>query len=188
MPKFLRTLQMLLYAAVLLFVQSCTELAIGALATSSVVFSRYDGTIFNSRLIRATKADVNAVLHKHKHPSSAVIIAQDGNSVYIIGAVKNTSVKSDILDAVSKKLGGAYIDEIAIEPKKRKTFQDFRLKTRLQNHLIFTRNLKSQNYQVFVYNQKAYIVGRTSGPPEKELLIKTLEGVLYVTDVVIYIT
>jgi osmotically-inducible protein OsmY len=59
---------------------------------------------------------------------------------------------------------------------------------RLKKHLIFTKHLKSQNYQIFVYNKKAYLVGRTSGSDEKELLIKTLEGVLYVTDVVIYIT
>ena len=173
----------------LLFVlQSCAETTIGGILLTSIVFTRYDTAVFNSRLIRAVKSDISRVLHKNNNPRSAVQVAQDGNSVYIIGSVTSNDVKTQVLDAVSQKLGGSYIDEIAVNPVNRSYVSDSILKMRLKKHLIFTKHLKSQNYQIFVYNKKAYIVGRTSGSDEKELLIKILESVLYVTDVVIYIT
>jgi|GEM_PF-6724026 len=172
----------------LFLLQSCAETAIGGLILTSMVFTRHDTAIFNSRLIRGIKLDISRVLYKNNNPKSSVQIAQDGNSIYIIGSVTNNDVKTQVLDAVSQKLGGAYIDEIAVNPSSRSYLKDVILKMRLKKHLIFTKHLKSQNYQIFVYNKKAYLVGRTSGSDEKELLIKTLEGVLYVTDVVIYIT
>ena len=172
----------------LFLLQSCAETAIGGVVLTSMVFTRYDTAIFNSRLIRDIKSDINRVLHKNNNPRNSIQIAQDGNSVYIIGSVTSNDVKTKILDTVSQKLGGSYIDEIAVNSSSRSYINDTILKMRLKKHLIFTKHLKSQNYQIFVYNKKAYLVGRTSGRDEKELLIKILEGVLYVTDVVIYIT
>lgn len=168
--------------------QSCAETAIGGIAFASLVFTRYEPTVFNSRLIRTVKRDVNRVLHKSSHSNNSVQIAQDGNSVYIVGLVSSNDVKTQVLDAVTQKLGGSYIDEIAVSAVPQSYFKDALLRFRLKKHLIFTKHLKSQNYQIFVYNKKAYLIGRTSGADEKELLIKTLEAVSYVTDVVIYIT
>lgn len=172
----------------LFLLQSCAETAISGIVFTSIVFTRYDAAVFNSRLIRIVKSDVNRVLHKNNNPRSSVQIAQDGNSVYIIGSVTSNDIKAQVLDSASQKLGGSYIDEIAVNPLSRSYINDILLKIRLKKHLMFTKHLKSQNYQIFVYNKKAYIIGRTSGSDEKELLIKILEGVLYVTDVVIYIT
>ncbi len=189
MREELQKEKMVKFAVLFLFlVQSCTEVTIGTIVASSVLFSRYDSGVFNSRLIRKTKSDINAVLRKNNCSKNSIEVAQDGNSIYVIGFVRNGQIKTQVLDAISQKLGGAYIDEIAISSGTRNSFQDSLLALRLKHHLIFTKNLKSQNYQVFVFNKKAYIVGRTSGKLEKELLIKSLEGVLYVEDVVIYIT
>ena len=170
------------------FVQSCTETAIGGIAITSIIFTRYEPTVFNSRLIRTVQSDVGRVLYKNNHGKNSIKLAQDGNSVYVIGLVSSNDVKTQVLEAVTQKLGGSYIDEIAVSSAHQTYFRDAILKFRLKKHLIFTKHLKSQNYQIFVYNKKAYLVGRTSGSDEKELLIKILEGVLYVTDVVIYIT
>jgi osmotically-inducible protein OsmY len=168
--------------------QSCVATIIGGIAVTSTTFTRYEPTVFNSRLIRTIKNDVNHVLHKNNHAKSAIQLAQDGNSVYVVGLVSSNDVKTQVLEAVTQKLGGSYIDEIAVSSTKHAYLRDAILKFRLKKHLIFTKHLKSQNYQIFIYNKKAYLIGRTSGDDEKELLIKTLEAVSYVTDVVIYIT
>ena len=116
----------------LFLLQSCAETAIGGLIFTSMVFTRYDTAIFNSRLIRGIKSDINRVLYKNNNPKSSVQIAQDGNSVYIIGSVSSNNVKTEVLDAVSQKLGGSYIDEIAVNSLNRSYIKDAILKMRLK--------------------------------------------------------
>jgi len=166
--------------------QSCTTIAVSSILTSSVLFSRYEKTVIDSKLVRKVQSEINKFLRKNNHRKSIKIV-QDGNSIYAIGLTESTNIKQEVVNILNSSIGTNFIDEIAVVKTRQPIIEDSLAEARLKKHLIFTKNLKSQNYQVFVFNGKGYVIGRVANASEKEVLVNALEGVLYLNDIVIYI-
>jgi osmotically-inducible protein OsmY len=169
-------------------ISSCAEAVIGGIGASAVFFSKNDYTIFSSKMVYDAKREVSNLLQDNHHSSKSVSIVQSRDTVYVIGVVKSAIVKGRIISVLDKIFNKHYVDEIIINADGRSRIKDAYIKAKIRNKLLFTRYTKSQNYQVLVYNQKAYIIGIASSQPEKEIVINTLSQIEYIDDIVAYIT
>ena len=170
------------------FVSSCAEAVIGGIGASAVFFSKKEYTIFSSKMVYDAKREVSHLLQDNNYSSKSVSIVQGGDTIYVIGVVKSALVKSRIISVLDKIFNKHYVDEIIINPDGSNRIQDTYIKTKVRNKLLFTRYVKSQNYKILVYNQKAYIIGFASSQSEKDIVISVLSQIEYINDIVAYIT
>ena len=142
---------MILRILLALFLCSCAEAVVGGIGASAVFFSKNDYTIFSSKMVYDAKREVSYLLQDNNQSSKSVSIVQGGDTVYAIGVVKSTLVKSRIISVLDKIFNKHYVDEIVINPDGRSRIKDTYIKTKVRNKLLFTRYAKSQNYKIITF-------------------------------------
>ncbi|MDA0617226.1 MAG: hypothetical protein O3A66_00720 [Proteobacteria bacterium] len=179
--------RLFLLFAVLLCI-SCAEAVIGGIGVSSVLFSKHEYTIFSSRMVYSVKKKIDDVLYANDHSKKSIKLVQEGDIIYAVGLVKSSTVKNRVIDVLNAELNKHYVDEISISAAGRKYTTDLYLKTKIRQKLLFAKYVKSQNYTILVYNQKAYVVGKASNSAEKDIVVNGLAQIEYIDDIIAYIT
>lgn len=172
----------------ILLCTSCVEAVVGGVGASSVLFSKHEYTVFSSRMVYSVKKKIDDVLHANDHPKKSIKLVQDGDVVYAVGLVKSSTVKSRVIDVLNTELHKHYVDEISISAAGRNSAVDLYLKTKIRQKLLFAKYVKSQNYTILVYGQKAYVIGKASNSSEKDIVVNVLAQIQYIDDIIAYIT
>lgn len=172
---------------VTLFSAACTEAVVGGIGVSSILFSKHEYAVFSSRKVHEVKNKIDGVLYKYNNSKRSIKLVQQGSAVYAIGLVNNKMAKNDVISILNSEFKRYYIDEISIDAKGRSYVTDLYLKTKIRKKLLFARYVKSQNYTIVVYNQKAFVVGQASNSAEKDIVVNILAKIEYIDDVIAYI-
>lgn len=171
----------------LLCLSSCIESVIGGIGVGTLLFSKKDYTLFPSIMVHNARKRIAKVQRKNNQPAGSIKIIHNDDTIYVIGLVSSSKVKSHIIAVVDLEFHRYYVDEISISVLGRKKLPDFITKLRIRKKLLVTPLVKSQNYKVIVYNSKAYVIGNADDVQEKEAAVASLSQIEYIDDIVVYI-
>lgn len=171
-----------------LFVCSCSEGLIGGVAVGTVAFAKNDFHFFPSKEVYVANKMVKREMKKSMQSPRNVKIIQDGKVVYATGMVPSTVIKNRLKNVLDKNLKSQYVDEIQVTTQSRNAIVDWGIEKRIGYKLLFTKFVRSGNYNIVVFNQRAFIFGQVKNIEEKEIVIKALSQIEYIDDIIAYIT
>ena len=174
----------------LFFLQSCVGMLLGGtVALGGKALVRDDYKVFNSKIVWQAQQDLNKTLAKIKTcHTNEIVIVQDRNKIYTAGIVSNQKIFDASEAVLQKYFKNTHISEVQIETINRNKILDFYLKTKILNTMLFTKYIRSGNYNVLVFNEIAYIFGEATNQNEEKILTKALSEIEGINDIIIYIS
>lgn len=181
-------MQNLFVVWMLLFLSSCSGAIVGTIGGGSYLVPKHNYTVLPSKKVYNTQKEINELLKNNNNPTKDFTLVQNRNSVYAIGVVKSSVIKDRVIEILNNKMHGQYVDEISVSASGRNYFKDLSIKIKIRNDLLFTKYVKSSNYKIIVFNKKAFIIGTSSNDNERDIVVKVLQNIDYIEDIIVYIT
>lgn len=172
----------------LVYLSSCTAVVVGGIAVGSIVFVRNDFALFQSNLARKVQSLIKSELSFiHSDLTNDVTIVQEGDKMYAVGTVSSSAIKEKVENILNRHFHGSHTSEIEISTIQRDTIRDLYLKLKIKNVMFMTKYVRSGNYTVLVYNDKAYVLGHAKNDVEAQSITNSLSQISDIEDIVAYI-
>lgn len=173
--------------AILLFFSSCVEGIVGGVGVGTVFFSKTDYTIFSSKNVSSVQKIINHEMEENEQYGHNIKIIQDKDIIYVIGSVNSIKMKEKIIAILNEGFQKKYINEVTVSNQVRTSMADLGLKIKIKQKLLFAKYISSSNYKVYVYNQKAFIIGQAKSEEEHQNVNTILSKIEYIDDIIAYI-